>query len=104
MAGASAPTSGLAQDCPDRWFPDFRCERSGRWEGFEQPIVQPGLGEISLEGPAFYATGMSDVNTRPAPGLGEHTREICRELLGMNDAEIDRLLADGALEGPLEED
>jgi crotonobetainyl-CoA:carnitine CoA-transferase CaiB-like acyl-CoA transferase len=30
--------------------------------------------------------------------LGEHTREVCRELLAMTDAEIDRLIAEGALE------
>ena len=33
-----------------------------------------------------------------APGLGEHTREVCLELLGMQPAEIERLLAAGALE------
>lgn len=29
----------------DAWFPDFRCERSGRFEGFEKPIVAPYLFE-----------------------------------------------------------
>jgi hypothetical protein len=29
----------------DEWFPDFRCGRSGRFEGFEQPIVAPYLFE-----------------------------------------------------------
>lgn len=27
------------------WFPDFSCERSGRWEGFHRPIVAPYLFE-----------------------------------------------------------
>ncbi len=31
-------------DCPT-WFPDFRCERSGRPEGWNQPIIAPYLFE-----------------------------------------------------------
>jgi crotonobetainyl-CoA:carnitine CoA-transferase CaiB-like acyl-CoA transferase len=57
---------------------------------------------MAFEGAAFYATGMTDPITFQAPQLGEHTREICRDLLGMADAEIDALLASGALERPPE--
>jgi crotonobetainyl-CoA:carnitine CoA-transferase CaiB-like acyl-CoA transferase len=35
-----------------------------------------------------------------APEPGEHTREICRELLGLGDDDIDRLVALEALEEP----
>lgn len=35
--------------------------------------------------------------SRPAPGPGEQTREICHKILGMDAAEIDRLLEHGAL-------
>ena len=35
-----------------------------------------------------------------APMLGEHTREICRDWLGLEDAEIDRRLAEEILEEP----
>ena len=41
---------------------------------------------------------MGDADIRQAPRLGEHTREICRALLGLSDAEIERLIAAGALE------
>ncbi|BBU24471.1 putative CoA-transferase [Mycobacterium xenopi] len=34
---------------------------------------------------------------RPAPMLGEHTREICQKLIGLDDAEIDRLINAGVL-------
>jgi hypothetical protein len=40
-AGTGAESEG---DCP-QWFPDLRCERSGRYEGFEKPIVAPFLFE-----------------------------------------------------------
>jgi crotonobetainyl-CoA:carnitine CoA-transferase CaiB-like acyl-CoA transferase len=66
--------------------------------GFERPIQQQDLGPISMEGPAFRATGMSDVRIFQAPRVGEHTREICRDVLGMAEGEIERLIADGALE------
>ena len=66
--------------------------------GYARPVDQQDLGPILLEGPAFTASGMQDVNIFQAPRLGEHTREICRELLGMEEAEIDRLLSEGALE------
>jgi crotonobetainyl-CoA:carnitine CoA-transferase CaiB-like acyl-CoA transferase len=38
-----------------------------------------------------------DAELRPAPMPGEHTRDICRDRLGLGDADIDRLIADGAL-------
>jgi hypothetical protein len=34
-----------AEEACDAWFPDFNCERSGRFEGFEMPIVAPYLFE-----------------------------------------------------------
>jgi len=33
----------------------------------------------------------------PAPAPGQHTREVCRDLLGLDDAEIDELVARGVL-------
>lgn len=48
---AASPV-GAASDC-DEWLPDLSCERSGRFEGFEKPIVQPYL----FEDP-FITTGL----------------------------------------------
>ena len=71
--------------------------------GYPRTIEQQDQGPITFEGPCWRATGMADANIFQAPRLGEHTREIGRELLGLSDAEIDRLLAAGVLEGPREE-
>jgi crotonobetainyl-CoA:carnitine CoA-transferase CaiB-like acyl-CoA transferase len=71
-----------------------------RARGYAQEVDQPGVGSMVMEGPAFTATDMDDPVGLPAPGLGEHTREICRESLGMDDAEIDDLVAAGVLEEP----
>jgi crotonobetainyl-CoA:carnitine CoA-transferase CaiB-like acyl-CoA transferase len=47
-------------------------------------------------GPARYAH-IPPAELRPAPMPGEHTREICQKLLGMDADQIDLLIADGAL-------
>jgi crotonobetainyl-CoA:carnitine CoA-transferase CaiB-like acyl-CoA transferase len=47
-------------------------------------------------GPAPYLH-IPRAELRPAPMPGEHTREICRRVLGMDDDETERLIADGAL-------
>jgi crotonobetainyl-CoA:carnitine CoA-transferase CaiB-like acyl-CoA transferase len=72
--------------------PHFAARGYARW------TEQQDIGRISMEGPCFQATGMADADIRQAPRLGEHTREIARTLLGLADAEIDRLVAAGALE------
>jgi crotonobetainyl-CoA:carnitine CoA-transferase CaiB-like acyl-CoA transferase len=68
--------------------------------GFPQDVDQLGVGPMVLEGPAFAATGMPSPRATPAPALGEHTREICRDVLGLDDAAVDALVAGGALEEP----
>ena len=67
---------------------------------YPREVEVEGLGRFSLEGPCWSASAMADADVRPAPRLGQHTREIARRLLGMTDAEIERLVAAGALEDP----
>ena len=69
-----------------------------RARGYLVAIDQPPIGGLVLEGAAFHATGMVGPDIRPAPGLGEHTRDIAAGLLGLSDAEIDALVAEGVLE------
>jgi hypothetical protein len=38
---AEAPAPAQAADSDCKWFPDLRCGRSGRWDGFHMPIVAP---------------------------------------------------------------
>ena len=66
--------------------------------GYPRPIDQPGLGEIILEGSCFRGERMGGPVIEPAPALGQHTREVARELLGLSDDRIDALIGAGVLE------
>ena len=66
--------------------------------GFLVEIDQPGVGVFTLEGPAFIATGMTELVETPAPWLGEHSVAICRDLLGRDDATINDFIARGIVE------
>jgi crotonobetainyl-CoA:carnitine CoA-transferase CaiB-like acyl-CoA transferase len=56
---------------------------------FEEPLP-------AESGPAPYLN-VGPALTAPAPLAGRDTREICRDVLGFDDARIDRLLTDGVL-------
>jgi len=66
--------------------------------GFLVEIDQPGVGVFTLEGPAFIASGMTELVETPAPWLGEHSVAICRDLLGRDEATIDDYIARGIVE------
>ena len=68
--------------------------------GYLVEMDQPPIGLMTFEGPAFTATGMAGADIRPAPGLGEHTREIIAEL-GLDEAAVDGFIARGILETAL---
>jgi crotonobetainyl-CoA:carnitine CoA-transferase CaiB-like acyl-CoA transferase len=60
---------------------------------------QPGFAEpLDVDmGPALF-DNLAEPQLRPAPLMGADTRDICADLLGMSDDEIDGLLAAGVLE------
>ena len=64
------------------------------------PVRQQLSGPLVFEGGAFTGTAMLPARIEQAPVLGEHTREICRELLHLSDDEIEALVASGAVEDP----
>jgi crotonobetainyl-CoA:carnitine CoA-transferase CaiB-like acyl-CoA transferase len=72
--------------------PHFQVRGYPRW------LDQQGVGWMAFEGPAFQTTGMQDIDVFQAPLLGEHTRAIARDLVGLDGATIDRYVAEGILE------
>ena len=84
-AGHAASNLELAAD-PHLAARDF-------WKLMERPVV----GELPHPAPP-YRVGEApfDIDS-PAPTLGQHNREILREVLGYGDAEIDALIAEGIM-------
>jgi crotonobetainyl-CoA:carnitine CoA-transferase CaiB-like acyl-CoA transferase len=66
--------------------------------GYPVPVEQPGSGPLLLEGPAFVAARMGVPRCEPAPLPGQHTAEVCRELLGLDDGAISGLAEAGAID------
>ncbi len=67
---------------------------------FFRVLEQPGLEPRAVDNAPFRSQRIPAPPSVPAPEPGEHTREICAELLGIQAEEIDRLIARGALEEP----
>jgi crotonobetainyl-CoA:carnitine CoA-transferase CaiB-like acyl-CoA transferase len=70
--------------------------------GLVRTIDQPGHGPVRVPGPVirFLASEPAD-EIGPAPRLGEHTRSVLTDALGLSSAEIDELVAHGVIgEGP----
>ena len=68
--------------------------------GYFRTLEQPGLGTVYAENGPVRAERLPDPALRPAPVMGQHTREVMAQWLGLAEAEIDALLAAEVLEGP----
>ncbi|MBM3132423.1 MAG: CoA transferase [Chloroflexi bacterium] len=62
-------------------------------------IDHPAVGKRIYPNVPFKVSGMTFPGSRRAPLFGEHTEEVCRELLGLSAAEIKTLKDEGVLEG-----
>jgi crotonobetainyl-CoA:carnitine CoA-transferase CaiB-like acyl-CoA transferase len=71
--------------------------------GYPKLVVQPEYESILVEGPPFLASDLPEPIVEPAPRLGEHTREVAREILGLSDDEIRALIDEGVIEDPPKE-
>jgi len=66
-----------------------------RWNRFAAASMS---GEVRLPAGAWkFASNHEPWVRRAAPTLGQHNDEVLRELLGLSDAELDRLRADGII-------
>ena len=68
--------------------------------GYPKLVVQPEYESIVVEGPPFLGSDLPQPIVGPAPLLGEHTRQVAREILGLSDDEIQALIDGGVIEDP----
>lgn len=92
-AGVAAAPMLRVSELPD--FPYFR-ER-GVFQTLEQAHVEH---PIVVDNRPMGSARLAVPPLASAPLMGEHSRRIARDLLGLSDSEIDRLLAEKVLEAP----
>ena len=68
-----------------------------RARGFWKPITHPDSGTYDFPGLPIALSRTPATIRRPAPGFGQHNREVLAEVLGMGDDGIDALFAAGIL-------
>jgi crotonobetainyl-CoA:carnitine CoA-transferase CaiB-like acyl-CoA transferase len=69
-----------------------------RHRGHFAVLDHPEMGPSVYNSPPFTLSGAGQpVMRAPAPLLGQHTRQVCAELLGLDDAAIDELTSAGVL-------
>jgi crotonobetainyl-CoA:carnitine CoA-transferase CaiB-like acyl-CoA transferase len=61
------------------------------------PVDDPVLGSVRQQAPFPRFVGEVPASPTGAPRLGEHTREVLSELVGVTDAELDQLAADNVI-------
>ncbi len=65
--------------------------------GFYVPIAHPDAGTFVFPGLPAHLSVTPASYRRPAPGLGEHNREILSGMLGLSDDELSELQAAGVI-------
>src|SRR6185503_13960912 len=88
-------TAGIAAG-PIYEFDQVFDDAQVRHMGMVREVEQPGLGSVRMLGFPFAVGGVRPPVRRPAPRLGEHTREVLGEL-GIPAGEIERLAGLGAV-------
>lgn len=80
--------------------PDTLADPQLKWDGAIVELDHPVSGKRLYPGVPFRMSGASPFESTPAPLLGQHTEEICRDLLKMSAEEIKRLLDEGIIDNP----
>lgn len=87
--------AGVVQRAPDT-MKDPQILHDNALVELDHPIV----GKRLYPNVALKLSGTPALASTPAPLLGQHTDEICRELLLMSDSDIENLKKEGVLESP----
>ena len=85
--------AGVVQSAADVVERDPQLKHRGHWIKLDHPE----MGETIYNAPPMRFSRIPVELKHPAPLLGEHTDEICRELLGLSDEETRRLKEEGVL-------
>lgn len=65
--------------------------------GMLRTVQHPRRGEMRVFASPLHLEGSPQPDLAPAPGLGEHTREVLHHKLGLSNHELEQLQLDGAI-------
>ena len=82
--------AGVVENAEDQVLHDSHIMQRGGIIALDHP-AHDGLGEKLYPGQPIRLSRTPALPSVPSPTIGQHTAEICRDLLGMSDAEIQRL-------------
>jgi crotonobetainyl-CoA:carnitine CoA-transferase CaiB-like acyl-CoA transferase len=72
-------------------LPDVFADPQVQARGLQRELAHPQCGSIPMLANPIRFSETEAQYLRHPPDLGEHTSEVLKELLGMDDAEIDAL-------------
>lgn len=61
-------------------------------------VLHPTAGEVPMVRSPVRFVGDGEPDFRPSPTLGQHTLEVCRDLLGWDEEQVQRAEASGAIQ------
>jgi benzylsuccinate CoA-transferase BbsF subunit len=91
LQAAGVPAGAVQR--PGEVLDDPQLAHRGHFVTLDHPV----LGPLASERSGFRLSASPGALSAPAPLLGEHTRQVLAEILGLADAEIERLGEDGVL-------
>lgn len=90
---AAGVAAGVVKNCGDMYVDPQLNARGMYWK-----MDHPEMGEFTHLGPSFRLSNTPAQPYRPSPLIGEHTQQICSEILGMSDEEFVTLMQAGVFE------
>jgi benzylsuccinate CoA-transferase BbsF subunit len=92
---AAGVAAGVVQRAPDTLE-----DPQLKWLGAIIELEHPVAGKTLYPVIPFHLSGMPPLPSRPAPLLGQHTKEICRDVLNISEEEIENLVNEDILHTP----
>ena len=77
---------------------DIFADPQVRARGILMTVRDPDVGDIQFARTPPHLSSAPTLPTNAAPALGQHTRPILQDLLGLKPEEVDRLVAEGVVE------
>src|SRR5207253_1873430 len=85
--------AGIVQNARDL----LDCDDHVKARGYYVYLDHPEAGRTAYDGPPFRLSKTPGVLRSPAPLLGQHNEQVCKDILGMSDDEIADALVEQAL-------